>query len=184
MEPSASRCAHVCTCDSLRACVRARGPGKARTFQPPVQSCFQPETAQARTHPRPPMFPSAPFQEELAHGGNAGLINPIGWLEPIHKKYPGEIWEMIPNPHHQPSWQASDRTAPTASSDPSPHTPARSHHHLHYHHACQVSRMLTCTRTPARCPSRPWEAPSSPGVTGASTRWIPARSRPTAACPR
>eukprot|EP00903_Cladosiphon_okamuranus_P012930 g12073.t1 len=29
------------------------------------------------------------FQQELADGANAGLVNAVGWLEPIKKKYPG-----------------------------------------------------------------------------------------------
>lgn len=29
------------------------------------------------------------FKEELAHGGNAGLVNAVGWLEPLKKKHPG-----------------------------------------------------------------------------------------------
>lgn len=28
------------------------------------------------------------FKEELAHGGNAGLVNAVGWLEPLKQKYP------------------------------------------------------------------------------------------------
>jgi catalase (peroxidase I) len=29
------------------------------------------------------------LKEELAHGANAGLNNPISWLEPLKAKYPG-----------------------------------------------------------------------------------------------